>query len=82
MLGALGVAIALVVAVDRLYGHSSLAFAPAILLLLVANAPMVHFNCPNCGKNAFVRGLFVLPWPNRRCSRCGHDLNAPDALDR
>ena len=78
MLGALALAVLLVVTVDRLYGHSSLAFAAAIMLLLVANAPMLRFNCPQCGKNAFFRGVFVVPWPNRICTRCGHDLDASD----
>lgn len=77
MLGALALAVLLVVAVDRLYGHSSFAFAAAIMLLLVANAPMLRFNCPHCGKNAFFRGPFVVPWPNRSCTRCGHDLDRP-----
>lgn len=75
MMGALGLAIALVAVVDRLRGHSSLAFAAAILLLVVANAPMLRFNCPACGKNAFFRGIFAVPWPNRICARCGHDLD-------
>ncbi|WP_230959628.1 hypothetical protein [Erythrobacter donghaensis] len=78
MLGALALAVLLVVAVDRLYGHSSLAFAAAIMMLLVANTPMLRFNCPQCGKNAFFRGIFVVPWPNRICTRCGHDLDASD----
>ncbi len=76
MLGALGLAVLLVAATDRLYGHSSLAFAAAIVMLLVANAPMLRFNCPQCGKNAFFRGIFVVPWPNRICTRCGTDLDA------
>lgn len=76
MLGALGVAFLLVASVDRFYGHSSLAFAAAIMLLIVANAPMLRFNCPRCGKNAFFRGVLVVPWPNRICRRCGHDLDA------
>jgi ribosomal protein S27AE len=77
MLGVLALAVLLVVATERLYGHSSLAFAAAIMLLLVANAPMLRFNCPQCGKNAFFRGVFVVPWPNRICARCGTDLDAP-----
>lgn len=76
MLGVLAFAAGLVLAVDRFYGHSSLAFAAAIMLLLVANAPMLRFNCPACGKNAFFRGPFVVPWPNRICTRCGADLDA------
>lgn len=76
MLGVVGLGVLLVVTVDRVYGHSSFAFAAAILMLLVANAPMLRFNCPSCGKNAFFRGPFVIPWPNRTCTRCGLDLSA------
>lgn len=61
MLGALTLAVLLVLTVDRLYGHSTIAFAAAIILLVVANAPMLRFNCPRCGKNAFFRGVFVVP---------------------
>ena len=75
MLGAVAFGVLLVVTVDRLYGHSTLAFAAAILLLLIVNAPMLRFNCPRCGKNAFFRGIFVVPWPNRICTRCGLDLS-------
>lgn len=75
MLGVLGLAIGIVVLVDRTWGHSSLAFAAAIGLLVIANAPMLRFNCPACGKNAFFRGVFAVPWPNRICTRCGHDLD-------
>jgi hypothetical protein len=77
MFGVLALAAVLVLATDRFYGHSSLAFAAAIVMLLVANAPMLRFNCPNCGKNAFFRGPFVVPWPNRICRRCRHDLDGP-----
>jgi ribosomal protein S27AE len=78
MAGVLALAIALVAAADRFYGHSTLAFAAAIVMLLVANAPMLRFNCPKCGKNAFFRGPLVVFWPNRICTRCGHDLDSPD----
>lgn len=74
MLGVLTLAVLLVVAVDRSYGHSTLAFAAAIMMLIIANAPMLRFNCESCGKNAFFRGVFVVPWPNRTCTRCGTDL--------
>ena len=74
MMGVLLLAVLLVLAVDRLYGHSTLAFAAAIVMLVVANTPMLRFNCPACGKNAFFRGIFVVPWPNRTCTRCGRDL--------
>jgi predicted RNA-binding Zn-ribbon protein involved in translation (DUF1610 family) len=78
MLGMLALTIALVVLVDRTYGHSTIAFAAAIVLLVIANAPMLRFNCPQCGKNAFFRGIFVVPWPNRTCTRCGRDLDRPN----
>lgn len=74
MLGVLAVAVLLVVVVDQVYGHSTLAFAAAIVLLVIANAPMLGLNCGRCGKNAFVRGMLVVPWPNRICTRCGTDL--------
>lgn len=82
MLGVLILAVLLVVAVDRFYGHSSLAFAAAIIMLMVANAPMLRFNCPECGKNAFFRGVFVVPWPNRICTRCGLDLTTVPSQNR
>ncbi|MDP4605636.1 MAG: hypothetical protein NWS68_05740 [Erythrobacter sp.] len=75
MLAVLAVAVLLVAVVDRVFGHSTIAFAAAIMLLVIANTPMLRFNCPDCGKNAFFRGMFVVPWPNRICTRCGHDLN-------
>jgi ribosomal protein S27AE len=76
MLGVLGLAVLLVVVVDRLYGHSSLAFGAAIGMLLIANGPMLRFNCERCGKNTFFRGMIVVPWPNRVCTRCGLDLGS------
>lgn len=82
MLGVLTMAVLLVVTVDRFYGQSTFALAAAIVLLLVANAPMLRFNCTRCGKNAFFRGPFVLPWPNRTCTRCGLDLAAPHSQNR
>lgn len=82
MAGALALAVLLVLAVDRFYGHSTFAFAAAIVLLIVANAPMLRFNCPKCGKNAFFRGPFVVPWPNRICTRCGEDLAAGPSQNR
>lgn len=75
MLAALASAVLLIAVADRLVGHSNLAFAAAIILLIVVNAPILRFNCPTCGKNAFFRGAFAVPWPNRICSRCGEDLD-------
>jgi hypothetical protein len=75
MLTVLMLAVLLVAVVDRFYGHSKFAFAAAIVLLVVANTPMLRFNCQQCSKNAFFRGIFVIPWPNRVCTRCGDDLD-------
>ncbi|WP_299192983.1 hypothetical protein [uncultured Erythrobacter sp.] len=75
--GALVLSILFVLAVDRLLGHSTVAFGIAIVALVLANARMLGFNCPTCGKNLFFRGIFVLPWPNRTCSKCGEELDAP-----
>lgn len=82
MLGVVGLGVLMVVTVDQLYGHSTIAFAAAILLLLIANAPMLQFNCLNCGKNAFFRGVFVIPWPNRICTRCGNNLDEGHSQNR
>ena len=75
MLGALVVAILFVAVIDRYFGHSTIAFALAILGLVAANRQMLRFNCPRCGKNLFFRGLFVVPWPNRVCGKCGLELD-------
>ncbi|MFL0356368.1 hypothetical protein ACI5KX_07785 [Erythrobacter sp. GH1-10] len=77
MLGALMLSILFVLVVDRFYGHSTIAFALAIVGLVAANAPMLRFNCPTCGKNLFFRGIFVVPWPNRVCGKCGEQLAPP-----
>lgn len=74
---ALVLAIAFVLAVDRFYGHSTIAFALAILGLIAANTPMLRFNCPRCGKNLFFRGVLVVPWPNRTCGKCELELDKP-----
>ncbi len=82
MLGVVALGVLLVAAVDRFYGHSTIAFAAAIVMLIVANVPMLRFNCPGCGKNAFFRGVFVVPWPNRTCTRCGRDLDLEPSQNR
>ncbi|MEM7700331.1 MAG: hypothetical protein AAF251_00195 [Pseudomonadota bacterium] len=74
MLGALVLAILFVAVVERFFGHSSIAFGIAIVGLVAANRRMLTFNCPNCAKNVFFRGIFVVPWPNRVCGRCGEEL--------
>ena len=76
MVAVLMLAIAMVLLVDRFYGHSTLAFAAAIVVLVIANAPMVRFNCPGCGRNLFFRGVLVVPWPRRICRTCGHDCDS------
>ena len=78
MLGSLVVAILFVVVVDRYFGHSSIAFAIAIVGLVAANRQMLRFNCPRCDKNVFFRGIFVVLWPNKVCGRCGLDLSQDD----
>lgn len=74
MWGVLFLGFAFIVAVDDLAGHSDLAFAAVIFALVVANARILTFQCPRCGSNLFFRGPIVVPWPNRRCSRCDLDL--------
>lgn len=78
MAGALALSILFVVVVERFFGHSSIAFGIAIVGLVAANSPMLRHNCPNCGKNLFFRGIFVVPWPNRTCGRCGNELDKPE----
>ncbi|MEM7664263.1 MAG: hypothetical protein AAF250_00270 [Pseudomonadota bacterium] len=77
MLLALILAIAFVLVVDRFYGHSTIAFALAIVGLVAANTRMLSYNCPTCGKNLFFRGVLVVPWPNRVCGKCGTELDQP-----
>ncbi|MEO0689554.1 MAG: hypothetical protein AAFY51_04540 [Pseudomonadota bacterium] len=79
MLGALVGAIAFVGVVERFFGHSTIAFGVAIIGLVAANRRMLSYNCPNCGKNLFFRGILVVPWPNRTCGRCGYELDKPDS---
>lgn len=74
MLFALVMAIGFVVLVDQVYGHSTIAFAVAVGVLIWLNMPMMRFNCPRCGQNAFFWGYIVLPWPRRSCGKCGLDL--------
>lgn len=74
MAGALVLAILFVLTVEQFVGHSTIAFAIAIIGLVLANVRMMGFNCPVCGKNLFFRGIFVVPWPNRVCGKCGAQL--------
>jgi ribosomal protein S27AE len=75
MLAVLAMAVTMVLLTDQFFGHSTIAFAAAIMLLLIANAPMLRLNCQRCGKNAFFRGPLVVLWPNQICTRCGDDLD-------
>lgn len=77
MAGALVLAILFVLTVEQFVGHSTIAFAIAIIGLVLANVRMMGFNCPACGKNLFFRGIFVVPWPNRVCGKCGAQLASP-----
>ena len=74
MLGIVLLGFLFIVAIDQMVGHSDLAFAVVIFALIVSNARILTYRCPRCGNNLFFRGLLVLPWPNRRCSRCALDL--------
>jgi predicted RNA-binding Zn-ribbon protein involved in translation (DUF1610 family) len=78
MLGVLALAILFVAVAEVFVGHSNLVFAAAIIALIAANARMLTHNCPNCGKNLFLRGPLVVLWPQRICGACGHDCDAPD----
>ena len=82
MAGALVLSILLIATSDQLFGHSTLAFVAAIVLLFIVNRPILGFNCPRCGKNVFFRGRFAVFWPNRNCTRCGLDLDAPPSQNR
>ena len=77
MAGALVLSILFVLVIDRFYGHSTIAFGVAIVGLVFANRRMLGYNCPTCGKNLFFRGIFVVPWPNKVCGKCGTDLSEP-----
>lgn len=81
MAGALTLSIIFVLMIERMAGHSTLAFGIAIVGLVLANARMLTFNCPHCGKNLFFHGIFVLPWPNAVCGKCGADLKAEARSD-
>ena len=75
MAGALILAVLFVMLSERFFGHSAIAFGIAAIGLVLANARMLSFNCPECGKNLFFRGMFVVPWPNRTCGKCGTQLD-------
>ena len=64
---------------ERSYGHSTVPFVLTALALLAANSRLGRYACPRCGSNLFVRRRIAMPWPNRRCSRCGLDLGKPES---
>ena len=45
-------------------------------LMLINGIRSMLIACPRCGKSLFMRGFVSVPWPARRCSRCGIDLTA------
>ncbi|MDE0946593.1 MAG: hypothetical protein OSA39_07065, partial [Sphingobium sp.] len=49
---------------------SSLALAWA----LIGGIRCMLIACPTCQKSLFMRGIVSVPWPAKRCSRCGSDL--------
>lgn len=75
-------AIVLVIASDIVFGHSVIAFALAVGVLIVLNLPMLRFNCPRCGTNVFFRGMVLLPWPRRICGKCGLALDRAEPTDQ
>lgn len=77
MIGALVLAILFVMLSEQFFGHSAIAFGVAAFALVLANARMLSFNCPECGKNLFFRGMFVVPWPNKVCGKCETQLAPP-----
>ena len=77
MLAWLVIAITFVMASEYYFGHSFIAFGIATVGLVIANVPMLRYNCPTCGKNLFFRGMLVVPWPNRTCGKCGEQLDRP-----
>lgn len=78
LLGGIG----FVIASDIVFGHSAIAFALAVGVLIVLNLPMLRFNCPRCGTNLFFRGMVLLPWPRRTCGTCGLVLDHADPGDQ
>ncbi len=76
MWGVLVMGFFFVIGIESMIGHSDLAFAVAIFALIIANRRILTFRCSRCTSNLYFRGWLVLPWPNRRCSRCGLDLKA------
>jgi len=53
---------------------SDISFVVATIFFLGLGSISFLIRCPNCGKGVFVRGQFVVPWPNSVCTRCGSVL--------
>lgn len=81
MAGVLVLCMVSVAVAEAFVGHSNLAFAAAIIALVLANARMLTFNCPKCGRNLFFCGALVVPWPSRMCRACGYDCDRRDAVN-
>ena len=47
----------------------------AVVLLIVGGGGTLLIKCDKCGKSVFARGIFVTPWPEKQCSKCGTDLD-------
>jgi predicted RNA-binding Zn-ribbon protein involved in translation (DUF1610 family) len=75
LLGITFAGIVITILAEQWSGHSTIPFALCALVLLAANRRLGRFTCPSCGSNLFVRKRIALPWPNRRCSQCGIDLD-------
>ena len=61
------------------FGVSSEAMFAVIVPLglawvLIGGLRSLMIACPRCGKSLFMRGFISVPWPAKRCSRCGADL--------
>ena len=55
-------------------GASFEASGMVVFLTLPLGLWALLIRCPQCGKSVFMRGIWSMPWPARRCSKCGNDL--------
>lgn len=46
----------------------------ALAWVLIGGIRSFLIACPTCGKSLFMRGFVSVPWPAKRCGRCGSDL--------
>ncbi|MBO9517634.1 MAG: hypothetical protein J7493_06165 [Porphyrobacter sp.] len=50
----------------------------AVVWVLFSGFGSFLIACPQCNRSVFMRGLlWTVPWPARRCSKCGNDLTLP-----